>query len=147
MSAYYCNFGSHPIRHNNGYRMRFFNLFIIIKENVIFMSKNTIKNNEKQQTKNKTKIKKKTIAIGYDVDTVEKYTKEAKEKDIPRAQLIRQKIRMADIMELSAPELSQVLTKQANAFNRIKDKISEDEYRSLMEPVTELNNILGGKNL
>ena len=111
------------------------------------MSKNTIKNNEKQQTKNKTKIKKKTIAIGYDVDTVEKYTKEAKEKDIPRAQLIRQKIRMADIMELSAPELSQVLTKQANAFNRIKDKISEDEYRSLMEPVTKLNNILGGKNL
>ena len=78
---------------------------------------------------------------------MEKYTKEAKEKDIPRAQLIRQKIRMADIMELSAPELSQVLTKQANAFNRIKDKISEDEYRSLMEPVTELNNILGGKNL
>jgi len=111
------------------------------------MSKNTIKKNKKQQTKDKSKIKKKTIAIGYDVDTVEKYTKEAKEKDIPRAQLIRQKIHMADIMELSAPELSQVLTKQANAFNRIKDKISEDEYRSLMEPVTELNNILGGKNL
>lgn len=103
--------------------------------------------NKRKENDKKSKPKKKTIAIGYDVEIVEKFTNEAKEKDISRAQYIRQLIKIGETTELSAPELSQVLTKQANAFNRIKDKISEDEYRSLMDPVTELNNILGGKNL